>query len=322
MQELSYQQGAQPQTHQQYYHEAPRHQPQPLPPIPQQQKGPAKNNQKPAKIQFQTQEHQSAPYQQQITLNPNYIQQNPQAQKHFSFPHGQNGPIQQQPEQNVQYITEEEYNKLFRPQQENEGLRQFQNQQSQKYQGPQQPKFRPQPEDIRQIQYLQQIQPQPSEDIRQIQQFRRPAPQQPHPQQLVHYGPRPGPQNSRPLADSSLEKELQRLIESNKPIPFDQRQLAQLPQSQKLTIRPHSKGHITQEQRPQSGPQQQFSFGPEQVAAYHQQIQSQASQNRYIAPAVRQQNPGKFQSPASKYQLLVRTKFSLICLNVNNSYFQ
>lgn len=311
---MSYQQAAQPQTQQQFYHEAPRHQPQPSPQVPQPHKGPSKSNQKPAKIQFQVPEQQRPqPYQQQITLNPNYIQQNPNAQKQFAFLQGQNGPNPAQPEHNIQYITEEEYNKLFRPQQDPEGLASYQTQPSQKYQGPpQHPKFRPQPaEDIRQIQYLQQIQPQPSEDIRQVQQYRRPVPSspqqpQPHPQQL-HYGPRPSsPQNSRPLADSSLEKELQRLIESNKPIPFDQRQLVQLPQSQKLTLRPHSKGHITQEQRPQVGPQQQFSFGPEQVAAYHQQIQSQPSQqNRYVAPAVRQQAPGKFQSPASKYQLLV-----------------
>lgn len=133
----------------------------------------------------------------------------------------------------------------------------------------------------------------------QLEQYRQrphasPLQQQPPQQQQYHFGPRPG--SIRPLSDSSFEKELQRLVDSNKPVNYEQRPIG-VPQ--KANARQHHK---------------QPSFYPE---SYGQPQPQPTQATRYVAPSVQKsqqvqpsQKPPKFESPASKYQLVVQPTVS------------
>lgn len=147
------------------------------------------------------------------------------------------------------------------------------------------------------MQYIQ-AQPQQQEQLVQYRQRPVAAPLQQQPQ--YHFNPNPRPGSIRPLSDSSFEKELQRLVDSNKPVQFDQRPVTF---QQKASPRQHHKSH-----------QPQPSYYSESFG----QPQPQPTQaTRYVAPnvqkATQQAQPSqkpKFESPASKYQLVVQPTVS------------
>jgi hypothetical protein len=297
LQELQYQQSISPQSHPQYFDQpihaapsrsqAPQHSQQQQQQQQQQQFGkPSGKQQKVANIQYHlpsapSKEPQKSQQQQVI-----YAQQQQQHQQ------------QQQQEPKFQYISEEEYLQLIKQQeqeQQNSGLAQYQTRGQptiQHQQRPQQkqPKFRPSPAP----EHLQFIQPQQQEQL--VQYRQRPvaaALQQQPPQQFQHFGPRPAAGHARPFGDSSFEKELQRIVESNKPVHhFEQR-------PQKPNSRQHQKqGPFFAEEFVQPQPQ------PTQATRYvTPNLQSKSQQ---IQPS---QKP-KYESPASKYQLVVQPTVS------------
>lgn len=166
---------------------------------------------------------------------------------------------------NIQYITEEEYLELLKQQQQQQQIQQ--NNRFVQYHSPSstaKPKYRPQ------------AQPQP-EAVAQYRQRHHFAP----PQRIQPVNARIQP--VRPLSETSFEKELQRLVESNIPVA----------EALKSGPRHHHQGI------PQGIPN--FSFPHDQ-----EYIQQQPTHSSPNVKNGAERRPSKIESPASRYQLVLQ----------------
>jgi hypothetical protein len=262
-----------------------------------------------------------------------HAQHLPNAQQ-FNFPHDPQYGLSQngQPDSNIHYISEEEYIQLLKKQEQGQQQQQpqFHHQQQQQPQHLHQQQQQPQHHQPQPHQYIQVPQ---QNQVESLGSYRTPAKQvkeqpQHHHQQPAQVQYKPAvykTQHPRPLADLTLEQELDKLSKHNRPVvSFEPQQIVQAASP----VTPSSRQYVSQTPAPQyshSTPAHAY-VTPQAQPSYTQQYH----EHQYVAPVLRNphqhaqqpqqhQQPQqassiqheqterrpKFESPAQKYQLII-----------------